>query len=493
MGRSFPEIVEFITNYAGGTGQEQEVVSVLTQFKVLGREPAISNQLTPAILDAITRKFVLPQDESVSIVSIPREPTTTIVEGLTIIANALVINNNLLKEWHPDPQLFSYVLQLYNKMNVQEGDLRKVYLFGRVLFLITFDGLSVYTSSQSDLIEKSTIVIDAKMCQFEWLDLNDQMPKLAFIELLKFFFNVVHFHPVEAKPKDSTLRALASKILVNKIGTPSAGNVDISRHIFNDLMCISGKIWFGRALENGDCRTNVLSSVLTHCRFLTDPATKNLYMNEASLSPALTCLQIIVSYLWASDTIINDETEKLRQLARTQLFPTSEDRRLGVGEAGASSLASRLVALTREPTLTNANRIAQEIYWQMCGRDANKVSSVMGFGYGSAYLASTFITGSGDSSKNDKSHASRLSTTDIKSDDNDHHQQQKDINLVTGQTMNPEEDARERGRLRAEWSALSDAEKQQESEKMYGLFEKLKKNGIFQIQNNPFDSSNFKK
>ena len=62
-----------------------------------------------------------------------------------------------------------------------------------------------------------------------------------------------------------------------------------------------------------------------------------------------------------------------------------------------------------------------------------------------------------------------------------------------GRPMNPEEDSRERERLRAEWDKLSDTEKQQESEKMYGLFEKLKKNGIFKIQNNPFDSSNFEK
>lgn len=496
MERSFSEIVAFITDYVAAPGQEQEVESVLTQLKVLGRDPSISNQLTPAILDTITRKFVLPQDESPSIVSTPREPTPTIVEALTIIANALVINNSLLKEWHPHPQLLSYVLQLYDKMDVQEVDLRKAYLFGRVLFLLTFDGLASYTASRSDLVAKSYEVMDAKMHQFEQLDLNDQMPKLAFIELLKFFFNLVHFHLVEAKPKDSTLRALASEILVNKIGTPSARNFDISRHIFNGLMCLPGDIWFGRALESGDCRANVLNAVLMHCRFLTEPATKDLYMNEASLSPALTCLHLIISYLWDSGAVINDEIEKLRQLARTQLFPTSEDRRLGIGKATKTSLASRLVALTSEPTLTNANRIAQEIYWQMCGCDANEVSSIMGFGYGSSYLANTFIAGSDNTNKNGKSPASKSSITEVQPD-NDHHdhqqQPQQGINPITGQAMNPEEDSRERERLRAEWDKLSDTEKQQESEKMYGLFEKLKKNGIFKIQNNPFDSSNFEK
>ncbi|KAF5098932.1 hypothetical protein DV451_003186 [Geotrichum candidum] len=132
----------------------------------------------------------------------------------------------------------------------------------------------------------------------------------------------------------------------------------------------------------------------------------------------------------------------------------------------------------------------------MCGCDANEVSSIMGFGYGSSYLANTFIAGSDNTNKNGKSPASKSSITEVQPD-NDHHdhqqQPQQGINPITGQAMNPEEDSRERERLRAEWDKLSDTEKQQESEKMYGLFEKLKKNGIFKIQNNPFDSSNFEK
>lgn len=465
--------------------------TVLTQLKTLGRNQNVSNQFTPEILNVLISKFVLPPNDCVSATFVPKEPSIIVIESLTIIANALIINTSLLKKWHPNVQLFYYVLQLCDRIEVEEANLKNVYLFYRLLFLFTFKKLTPYASCQSDLLKRSTEVIDNKISHFEKFDLNSQMPKLAFIEFLKFFFNIVHFHPDEVKFKDSTFKVLISDILVHKINKPTSENVDISRYIFNVLMCLPAHTWFENALMTADARKDALSAVLVHCRFLTEPATKDLYMTEVALSPALTCLQLIVSYLWSNNTENSDEIEELKKLARTQLFPTSEDRRLGVGQATASSLASRFVGLTSESTLFHANRIAQEIYWQMCNCNADEVTSIMGFGYGSAYLASTFLDGGDKSTKSDTKRPPK-SPRIVEVTDKDT-KAPGTINPVTGQYKSLEDDAKERARLRAEWDALSDAEKQQESEKLYGLFEKLKKNGIFQVQNNPFDSSNLEK
>lgn len=491
MGQTLPDLLLFITNYTSGTYQEQEVETVLTQLKTLGRNQNVSNQFTSEILNTLISKFVLPPNDCIPATFVPKEPPIIVIESLTVIANALIINTSLLEKWHPNTQLFYYLLQLCDRIEVDEANVKNLYLFYRLLFLLTFKKFTPYASCQSDLLKRSTEVIDKKISHFEKFDLNIPMPKLAFIEFLKFFFNIVHFHPDEVKFKDSTFKVLISDILVHRINKPTSENFDISRYIFNVLMCLPAQIWFENALVTVDARKDALGAVLAHCRFLTEPDTKDLYMTEVALSPALTCLQLIVSYLWSNSTVNSDEIEELKKLTRTQLFPTSEDRRLGVGQATTSSLASRFVALTSESTLFNTNRIAQEIYWQMCNFDADEVTSIMGFGFGSAYLTSTFLNGGDKSTKSDTKHPPKSSRITEVTDK--YKKAPVNINPITGQYKSVEDDAKERAQLRAEWDALSNAEKQQESEKLYGLFEKLKKNGIFQVQNNPFDSSNLEK
>lgn len=186
----------------------------LRELKIHGRSQATSANITTHITSTLIRAFVL------------RPPSETAkVEALTIIANALVLNSELLDSFDPNQySLVNIILSDYNDTHNETN----LYLYGRLLFLFTFKGFPL--NLKHDCFQ----IIHAKLTG----DIRSA-PVSATIELLKFIFNLLHhprymtfLHSIELKSQifTSLLALLDSDSSINK-------------DLFNVLSLFSSSYW----------------------------------------------------------------------------------------------------------------------------------------------------------------------------------------------------------------------------------------------------------
>lgn len=490
--RVLKEVLSFIDRFDPNKYSPVDIGGIevqLHRLKALGRDATMSSYLTPDIADSIVEKFILPNIS---------ERTTN--EGLTIIANGLVLNTSLLVSWDPS-KAFPLVLTEYSKPN---HSIKETYLLGRLLFLFTYNGEPLSDS----LLTKSIEIIDQKMDKVvdnvhaltSTVALNTML-RLAFIELLKFIFNLVHFYPDRAiEPMQDKVMGKISDVFLH-IKEDSC-NVDITKYIFNVLLCVSVTSWF----DNPQHQPLILSNILEYCQVVTNP-THLEFHNENTISPSLTCLNMALAYVWDTLPDSSPETQALKDIAIKYLYPTEKDRQLGVGKS--DSLASRLVQLSSDISLGSLNRLCLEVYWVVCNRNQQTLTEVMGFGFAASFLANSFLS---DSAKdptpptftdpkikegNGSSGSLVSDTTSVLSDSNaatsastsanasntSTNTTTPAINPITGQYINAENQEEKRLKAQQEWDAMSEEEKEREGERMFTLFERLKQNGIIKVSN----------
>lgn len=501
--RALKEVLEFVDKFDSTKADPADISNVeiqLHRLKALGRDAAISNTLTPEIADNIVNKFI--------VTNISKKAT---VEAFTIIANGLVLNTSLLGAWNPSAA-FPIVLSEYAKDDLS---LKESYLFGRLLFLFTFNGIELPDTLLTRCIE----VIDLKMNQvlgnihtLTSTVIVNPLIRLSFIELMKFIFNLVHHYP------DQTLDPLQHTEVITRIShvflhikPRLPENVDITRYILHTLMCVPIDTWFGHA----DHRSLILENLFEYCHLVTSSPE---YQNEHTLSPCLTCLQKIVSYVW--ETLPdNSETQELKRICRQYLYPSEKDRELSLGKS--DSLASNLTNLENDITLQTCNCLIQEIYLIIFDRNQQALTDVMGFGFASRFLVSTgFLDESTmasslaaqqqqqqdqtqgrivevegktpESLNNNKAGSPAVSvpssppansSTTLGSDSTAPSENLPPVNPVTGQYLHTESQDEKRRQAQREWDAMTEEEKEREGERMFTLFERLKKNGIIKVSN----------
>lgn len=413
--------------------EESELTpSQLEELKIQTRIPENTQLLTTKNLNQLSDQFILKLDVSKQIQ----------INALTIIANSLLLSKTLRNVWTSD-RLYAWVIHMY------KSDVQNRYLLGRMLFLLTFSSLPIKQENITDTITLLENYLDEV---FE--DIEDQMPRLAGIEFLKVMFNILHNYKREISQE------LGKKLVVILMKQP---DMDVQRYICNIFTIVSVNIWFEPSLP----------------QFLLDKASilipKTDFCDDTVLSPFLTCLLGSVKYVCGSD---DKNYIELKAKLKKMVSPTAEDRAVGVGKS--KSLASMFVHLASKFELRNSNRIIQEVYWELFDHDQVELTSIMGFGY-----ASSFANGDFEGAKPRVEEIEESNTSHSSPATNSKVDSTRKVDPVTGQWEDIQE--AERLRLKEEWDKLTDAEKEEESEKMFVLFEKLKVNGIFKIQNNPFD------
>ena len=434
--------------------------------------------LTQQTTDALINNFILPQISQ-----------RTTIEALTIIANALVLNPALLSSFDPLP-VFSLVLNNYAKSNLSP---KENYLLGRLLFLFTFNGCHLSDSLLSSCIDtidsKTSLVLENVHALTSVISLNPLI-RLSFIELMKFVFNLIHHYPDRATaPLQEKVMTKLSYIFL-AIRTSDVRNLDITRYLLNTLMCVSITSWF----DNPVHMPLLLTNMLDYCHLVASPANTNLH-NEQTLSPAFTCLQQMLSVIW--DTLEDAElADQLKSIARHALYPTEKDRELALGNS--DSMASSFMKLSTDITVQACNRIVQDVYWIAFDRCQHTLNEVMGFGFASSFLASTSFMDGGDSLMepprtrkssvvscsgitNDDDLFSNLPSSRRNSAASDVSTPGPAINPITGQYLHIENKDDRRLQAVQEWEAMTEEEKEIESDRMFTLFERLKQNSVIKM------------
>lgn len=463
----------------------------LRTLKALGRDPEVSSLITTDFAVDLIQKFILN--------NISKRVTH---EALTFIANGLVLNSAFLAAFDPLP-VFDLVLTEYAKPGLL---LKENYLLGRLLFLFTFNGPDLSQKQLAaciDLVQFKTSVMLENVHALTSVVAINNLLRLSFIELMKFVFNLMHHYPDQVtEPLQQTAIPNLSCIFLS-IDTSDLLNVDITRYLLHTLMCVSAESWFHVPFH----QPLLLRNMINYCQLVTSPKNTHLH-KEQTLSPALTCLQQVVTYIW--ETQLTD----LKLIVRQGLYPTEADRQLALGNS--DSLASNFLNLASDITVQSCNRIVQETYLVVFDRNQQQLTETMGFGFGcgliSAAGAGAFLDDTGASSPpsllmdtprtrhnsvvdqnifpngptaalfSDSRRGSTVSSDSSVQTPSAH----PAVNPITGQyldavatntgaatTAGANEDQR-----RQEWAALSDHEKEAESERMFMLLDRLKHGSI---------------
>jgi len=149
--------------------------------------------------------------------------------------------------------------------------------------------------------------------------------------------------------------------------------------------------------------------------------------------------------------------EDVREYMRKRLLPTEEERDKPLGHG--DTLSARLLNLTTELLAPKARVIAGQLLFQLSESDPARFITNVGFGYASGFLLSNGIAIPQESlNKNAEVHGTP-------------------INPVTGQTLEAE------GKDYKPLAEMSDDEKMKEAERLFVLFERLKKTGVVNVKN----------
>jgi len=285
------------------------------------------------------------------------------------------------------------------------------------------------------------------------------MEDMALIESLKLMFNLTHFCPQRSAAFSPALPHILLILCKRPISSTKPLDPPIAP-LVNSLINLdlghnnSVAALFPRATPNAvvDRFVEILEKSI------------KVYVDEELeqlVSPLLTLIRKIYE-------LAPEETQKYM---RKVILPSTADRQQPLGRA--DSLSSRLLRLSTNPTTPQVRESASGLLFDMSDKDATKFVQNVGYGFASGFLfqhnvpipesaLEAYSTSDSESSNTRASQDSRH-TLDGK------------INPITGQFLDKEE--------KVEEEPMTQEQKEMEAERLFVLFERLKKTGIVDIQN----------
>ncbi|KAL7939178.1 guanine nucleotide exchange factor [Trichoderma chlorosporum] len=149
----------------------------------------------------------------------------------------------------------------------------------------------------------------------------------------------------------------------------------------------------------------------------------------------------------------------VRQYISGKLLPTAEDRQSVLGQG--KTLSARLLKNSTNPMAPALRDAISHLLFDLSDKDASKFVENVGYGFASGFLFQNNVPIPGNASTTfnagDATGAQRL------------------VNPITGQFLDQEKVS--------EMPPMSEDEKLREAERLFVLFERLKKNGIIDVEN----------
>ncbi|KAG7132510.1 Synembryn-like protein C3E7.04c like [Verticillium longisporum] len=276
------------------------------------------------------------------------------------------------------------------------------------------------------------------------------MEDMAVNETLRLLFNVTHFAPLR-KPLFTPAIPLIVTLLWKQDINPSKPldppfsslinallNLDFEDPEVQSSLC-------PQSPEASDQPSRVAARLVT----LLDLSLKPGIYAEGELDQLLSPLVGVLAYVEAA------ATEEVKQYLRATLLPTEKDREEVLGKG--TSLGSRVLKLSNNPMTPKLGDVASHLLYSLSDKDASKFVANVGFGYASGFLAKNNIPTPGNMAETSDELAARP------------------FNPVTGQFLDSERVV--------ELPEMTEDEKLREAERLYDLFERLKRTGIIDVQN----------
>ncbi|KAF4981232.1 hypothetical protein FZEAL_2920 [Fusarium zealandicum] len=364
--------------------------------------------------------------------------------ALRVLANAMLLNADC-RQIFVDKEFAPRACNELKKENYDDE-----FLVSRVLFLLTY-GTNV---DLEDLIDKHHLaerIIEklarhAKELSNKSKAKVDPMQDAALIETLKLLFNVTHYCPDHISAFTPAVPHIIPLLLKKDIPRPkpldppmgplinALLNLDLTTDKSKAAMYPKGPTFFSARLID-----------------LLTPAIKAYSDNEldAVVTPLISVIR----------KVYEDAPEEIKQHFRNSLLPTADDRAnvLGKGDTVSASLLKN----STNPTAPALREAISHLLFDMSDRDASKFVENVGYGFASGFLFQNNVPIPASASE-------AFSTSDPSG-------LQKHVNPITGQFIDAEKPVEE--------PEMTEDEKLREAERLFVLFERLKKTGIVDVQN----------
>ncbi|THV45178.1 hypothetical protein BGAL_0520g00020 [Botrytis galanthina] len=421
--------------------------ALLEQLKVYGRDPSNADPI-------FTKEGI----ETLSKHAFNSPSKTTSRNALRCLANALLLK--------PDTRQILVSLGYDERacalLKDRTASVDDEFLLSRIIFLTTYGT----TINIENLIDQCHLAdtISHNIANHDKLHgtkqkkvkQSDPMEDMALAESLKLLFNITHFCPQRNSSFSQALPHILS--ILHKIETiPNAPLDPPIAQLVNTLINIPledpGNV--NALFPKGSPNLNVekFLKLLDH--------SINKYKDEELeqlVSPLLTLIRKVYE-IGPSD---------VHQFMQTRLLPSDKDREQPVGRG--ESLSARLIQLSTSPMAPQVRESISALLFELSDKDASTFVQNLGYGFASGFLFQHNVPIPENafeawSTENDKGNGKTRPSQDSG----------KAVNPITGQLLEAEE--------KIDLPEMSQEEKEREAERLFVLFERLKKNGIITATN----------
>lgn len=275
----------------------------------------------------------------------------------------------------------------------------------------------------------------------------DPLEEMALTEILKLMYNVTHFAPDYSGYLETSIPHIFNLLSARKPGSPPLQ---------------SPVTWMINAVANLQFAGNEHhlfpeADPKRHISRLIDILDGSLHKENLEVDAQYAFDDEGSVLLGVMSNMYRVAPPEVKSYMRQRLLPTADERDKPLGRG--NTLSSRLLNLTTSALAPKARVIAGRLLFELSDQDPGEFITNVGYGYASGFLMSNGIAVPPEAlAKNVELHGTP-------------------INPVTGQTLEAEE------RDHKPLSEMTDEEKMREAERLFVLFERLKKTGVVNIKN----------
>ncbi|KAK7713330.1 hypothetical protein SLS64_004580 [Diaporthe eres] len=406
--------------------------AALEEVKVHGRDPRNADPIfTKEGITTLTRH------------AFDAAATTTSHNALRCLANAMLIK--------PEARQVFVDLGCETKACAQlkRDTWDDEFLCSRVIFLTTY-GTNVDLAKLIDDHGLAETII-AKLANHAKLASNpgkaqaDPMQDMALADTLKLMFNVSHFCKARVESFTPAVPHILTLITKRDI-TPSRPLDGSSSALVNALVNLK--------LESSEAQTSLYpegdqrASAVERLIYLLD-VSMQAYKDtdlEQTVTPLVSVLR----------SIHESAPEDVQKMIRDKVLPAKDDREMVLGRG--ESLPARLLRNSTNPLTPQLRDAISHFLFEMSDKDASKFVENVGYGFASGFLFQNNIPVPQNAVGADGAGPSG-----------------RPVNPITGQFLDQESGP--------DLPEMTEEEKEREAERLFVLFERLKKTGIVDVQN----------
>ncbi|RFU26416.1 hypothetical protein B7463_g9936, partial [Scytalidium lignicola] len=419
---------------------------LLEQLKVLGRDPANADPIfTPEGIETLTRHaFNSPSK-------------TTSRNALRCLANALLLRPSTRQIFVDLGYESKMCLKLKNDSRDDE------FLVSRIIFLTTYDtNINIEKLIDQHHVAEhicQNITRHAKQYLTKQKKVKelDPMEGMALVESLKLLFNLTHHCPQRQNAFASAVPPILTLLLKRPVSQSKPLDAPIGP-LVNALINLP--------LSTHDNKASLFPKPAPSANIerFTEILDKSLkaYQDddlEQVVSPLVTLLR----------KTYETAPREVQKVCQTLLLPSQAERNQPLGRS--LSLSGRLLRLSTNPGTPQVREQVSQLLFELSGKDATRFVRNVGYGFASGFLFQHNISVPENALE---AYSTASSADSVRSGFSDA-DSTRPINPITGQRLDME--------TKIEMPEMTQEEKEQEAEKLFILFDRLKKTGVVSVKN----------